>query len=193
MVARLSRAEAYAALGQYQKALEDAEFCCRLEMLQKCSAEVGHWRMLQRHPILQKTNVTLWSNNEVLLTLVCMDAYWQEINVVQWSAVKYNFIFRLLLWKLQAWRLIFAVDDHDFLAEQLETTPVVCSLLEVNVLETFFSIQILNAAFTFCFVFSKDFWSLWNVFCFMIHFFAFWLDLHEYVFFFLGYNKECSD
>uniref|UniRef100_H3BYT0 LON peptidase N-terminal domain and ring finger 1 n=1 Tax=Tetraodon nigroviridis TaxID=99883 RepID=H3BYT0_TETNG len=38
-VARLSRAEAYTALRQYHKALEDAEFCCRPEMLQRCSAE----------------------------------------------------------------------------------------------------------------------------------------------------------
>lgn len=46
-VARLSRAEAYAALRQYHKALEDAEFCCMPEMLQGCSAEVGHSLMLQ--------------------------------------------------------------------------------------------------------------------------------------------------
>lgn len=53
-VARLLRAEAYAALRQYHKALEDAEFCCRPEMLQRCSAEVGHWLMLQEPNKLQK-------------------------------------------------------------------------------------------------------------------------------------------
>lgn len=47
VVARLSRAEAYAALRRYHEALEDAEFCCTPEMLQGCSAEVGHSLMLQ--------------------------------------------------------------------------------------------------------------------------------------------------
>lgn len=37
-MARLSRAEAYTALKQYQLALEDTEFCCGTEL----SAEVGH-------------------------------------------------------------------------------------------------------------------------------------------------------
>lgn len=46
VIARLIRAEAYMALRQYPTALEDAEFCCREEVLQSRSAEVGHWLIL---------------------------------------------------------------------------------------------------------------------------------------------------
>lgn len=59
-VARLSRAEAYAALRQYHKALEDAEFCSRPETLQRSSAEVGH-RLYSSTPNSHRTS---WSNTE---------------------------------------------------------------------------------------------------------------------------------
>lgn len=60
VAARLSRSEAYAALQQYQEALEDAEFCSRPEMLQRSSAEVGHYF----YSYTPNTHLTLSSNIE---------------------------------------------------------------------------------------------------------------------------------
>lgn len=75
VAARLSRSEAYAALQQFQEALEDAEFCSRPEMLQRSSAEVGHY-FYSNTP---NTHPTLSSNIEDL------PRYWQLLLCKSWA------------------------------------------------------------------------------------------------------------
>lgn len=57
-MARLSRAEAYTALKQYQLALEDTEFCCGTEL----SAEVGRshkFALVSHKSLVDKCSVEL--------------------------------------------------------------------------------------------------------------------------------------